>query len=108
MSQTIGETEHGRFTWDGSHISIRTCKYMDGTTGVMLREAVSNEPVAILSLNLNYLGEDAALPENEFWGKDYSENAEIFDAMVRIGLIEPTGRTIQVSQWVEVQSWQLT
>lgn len=107
MAETATEKEYGTFKWDELQLSIRTCQYEDGTFAVMLRDVVSHDPVAILSLNLSHMGEDSKLPEGEFWGKNYSENAEIFGAMVRLGLIEPTDNEIVISNWVKVESWRL-
>ncbi len=52
---------------------------------------VSGEPVAVCSVNLpdDYLG------ENEIFIKDYSENAGMADFLVKEGIVELTGETVQ-------------
>jgi len=104
------DTVHQKFTYDGEDLVVVSSRLPmpDGYSSltVAVRHAMSNEPWAQLSVHV--IGDpDAELPEEEFWLKTYSENAEITRALLGLGIIELTGRTYELSQWASVPSAKL-
>lgn len=110
MFESGTETVHQKFTYDGEDLVVVYSRLPmpEGysTLTVAVRHAMSNEPWAQLSIHV--IGDpDAELPEDEFWLKTYSENAEITRALIGLGVIELTGRTYELSQWVSAPSAKL-
>jgi hypothetical protein len=104
------DTIHQKFSYDGEDLVVVYSRLPmpDGYSSltVAVRHAMSNEPWAQLSVHV--IGDpDAELPEDEFWLKTYSENAEITRALLGLGIIELTGRTYELSQWASVPSAKL-
>jgi len=110
MSEGAKETIHQKFTYDGEDLVVVAARLPmpEGysTLTVAVRHAMSNEPWAQLSVHV--IGDpDAELPEDEFWLKTYSENAEITRALIGLGIIELTGRTYELTDWASVPSAKL-
>ncbi len=100
------DVEHQRVTYDNKDLVVCKGKYTDGNLAVMVRDQWSHDPHAVLSINLPS-GEHPELEEHEFWGKDYSENEELFKALVGLGIIRATGKWTDLSPFVSVSSWEL-
>ena len=110
MIETTNETVHQKFSYDGEDLIVVFSKLPmpEGYSSltVAVRHEMSNEPWAQLSVHV--IGDvDAELPEDEFWLKTYSENAEITRALIGLGIIELTGRTYELSEWASVPSAKL-
>ena len=102
------EKEHGRFTYNGREYAIGYLVRVDGTIQVMLRDAISGEPEANLSIVVIGDAEPAPpkLDQGEFWLKNYSENEDIVRVMLSLGVIETTGKLLDLS-YVSVPSARL-
>lgn len=100
------DMEYQRFTYDNQDLILCKGTYADGSLAVMVREQWSKDPYAVVSINLTG-GDHPELDEGEFWGKDYSENEELFRALVGLGIIRSTGKWTDLSPFVSVESWVL-
>jgi hypothetical protein len=102
------EKEHGRFTYSGREYRISYLVRPDETIQVMLRDGVSGQPEANLSIVVIGDAEPAPpqLAPGEFWLKDYSENETIAKVMLSLGIIETTGKLLDLN-YVSVPSARL-
>jgi hypothetical protein len=79
------------FTVDGIDLEVVRGTYTDGSAALTVREAMSHDPVATLSVWL----EDAPLPADHIWLKTYSENAQIARIVLATGCLEETHHVTQ-------------
>jgi hypothetical protein len=79
------------FTVDGVELEVARAAYADGSAALMVRDAMSHQPVATLSVWL----EDEPLPADHIWLKAYSENAEIARIVLATGCLEETHHVAQ-------------
>lgn len=74
-------------------LSVRAVVYAHGNgLAVQLIDEEDGEPYATVSLNLG----GVALADDEFVFKTYSENDGLLDAMLAGGIVEKTGRVVEV------------
>lgn len=78
-------------TVDGIELEVVRAAYTDGSAALQVREAMSHDPVATLSVWL----EDEPLPADHIWLKTYSENAEIARMVLATGCLEETHHVAQ-------------
>lgn len=78
-------------TVDGTELEVVRAAYHDGSTALTVREAMSHDPVATLSVWL----EDEPLPADHIWLKTYSENSEIARMVLATGCLEETHHVTQ-------------
>ena len=71
---------------NGEQLTLRREHYLNGRTALVLSDGTR------CTVNVP----DFPLAPDEVLIKDYSENAGVFDALVRAGAIAPTGRTLGV------------
>ena len=95
MTDRDREVKHTSFTYNGQELVLCKTEYQDGRLAVIVRDAMSFEPYAALSVAV-YDDPEADLPDGEFWLKTYSENEEITGVLEQLGLIERTGREYQL------------
>ena len=101
------EVKHTTVTYDGQELVVCKTEYNDGRLAVIVRDAMSFEPVAALSVAV-YDDPEAELPEGEFWLKTYSENEEITRVLMELGIIELTGAQYQLSPWAVAYAAKLS
>lgn len=107
MTNREKEVTHTTLTYNGQELVLCKTEYQDGRLAVIVRDAMSFEPYAALSVAV-YDDPEAELPEGEFWLKTYSENEEITKVLTGLGLIEMTGREYQLSPWAVAYSARLS
>lgn len=73
-------------------LRVETSRYECSGLAVLLNDAVDGEPFAVASVNVTGL----RLDDDEFVFKTYSENDGLLEAMMRAGIVEQTGRFVDV------------
>lgn len=73
-------------------LSVETGEYSNGRLAVQLLEEPDREYFATVSVNI----EELDLSQDEFVFKTYSENGGLFEAMIAAGIVEPTGRVVDL------------
>lgn len=74
-------------------VKIKMEKYNNGAAACVLL-ASDGQPFATLSVNVSGISEK--LPKGEFFLKDYSENREIVDELIKQGILIPTGEETEL------------
>lgn len=72
-------------------LRVETSRYERAGLAVLLNDAVDDEPFTVASVNVPGLALAA-----EFVFKTYSENDGLLEAMTRAGIVEQTGRFVDV------------
>ncbi len=75
-----------------SELSVRTESYLHGGLAVQLIDESDGLDYATVSINV----EGVRLADDEFVFKTYSENDGLLEAMVHAGIVEKTGRVVEV------------
>ena len=75
-----------------SELSVHAESYVHGGLAVQLIDESDGMDYATVSLNLGGM----RLADDEFVFKTYSENEGLLEAMVQVGIVETTGRVVEV------------
>lgn len=76
----------------GYKCRIEFSQYQQGTAKLQLWDVLSHAPCATATVNIP----GVHLEEDEVIIKNYAENAGMLSALVRAGVVAPTGRTVPV------------
>lgn len=70
---------------------ITKAQYANNRTALQLVDSKTGEPIATATVNIP----DKHLEENEIFIKNYSENEGMLLALIKAGIVEVTGRSVQ-------------
>ncbi len=98
--RTISKPRELKFMFMGEEVLVKMDEYSNGRRAVLI-ESVEGFPLATLSTNLP----EHKLDNDEFFVKDWSENASIAAAAKASGLFLDTGKTVRTG-FVTVQIWR--
>lgn len=85
-------------------VKIKMEKYNNGATACVL---LSSDGMPFATLSMNVAGKSETLPKGEFFLKDYSENSEIADQLIKQGILVPTGKQAELPHAV-VKSYKVS
>lgn len=74
-------------------VKIKMEKYNNGATACVL---LSSDGMPFATLSINVAGVSENLPKGEFFLKDYSENREIAEQLIKQGILVPTGEETEL------------
>lgn len=88
---------HLRTKYINEEAIVEWSKYQNGTHAMVLRSRETYEPLMIPTINLEDMYD---LPDKDhMYIKTYSENEGILDALVGAGLVEDTGKRVDVNEY---------